>query len=177
MSPLSNIARGVSDISRTLQSLFACVVTVRYQAWLSSDSAEAVAPAVHMAGVTSHVAWLVPVGRPWLVGLLDRELAGVGDNDVLGGGARLRADLLDLPDHVHAVGDRAEHDVAAIEPPGAARGCRRRRGRGQGQARRERTRWLSRQGCMPQRKGCKDAEVRLERRERSARPERCGRGV
>jgi hypothetical protein len=47
-----------------------------------------------------------------------RELAAVGDLDLLGGAAGAGPDLLDGLDDVHALDDLAEDDVLAVEPGG-----------------------------------------------------------
>jgi len=46
------------------------------------------------------------------------KLTTVGNDDLLGSGARLGAEGLDLLDDIHACGDIAEDDVLAIEPVG-----------------------------------------------------------
>jgi len=45
-----------------------------------------------------------------------RQLAAVGDHDVRGGLAALRALALDGLDDVHAIDDTAEDDVLAVQP-------------------------------------------------------------
>jgi len=47
-----------------------------------------------------------------------RDLATIGNHNRPGSGTRLGADSLDGLDDIHATGDRAEHDVLAIEPVG-----------------------------------------------------------
>lgn len=55
---------------------------------------------------------------------LGHDLAGVADGDGLGRLARLAADALDGLDNVHALGDLAEHDVAACRRRAGAAGVR-----------------------------------------------------
>lgn len=45
-----------------------------------------------------------------------RQLAGVGDDHLLVGLARLAAPGLDLLDHVHSLDDGSEHHVAIVQP-------------------------------------------------------------
>jgi len=64
-----------------------------------------------------------PHGRPITATSSSRkgarlELATVGNAHHLGGAAALRANLLNVLDHVHAIDNVAKHDVLAVQPGG-----------------------------------------------------------
>lgn len=49
---------------------------------------------------------------------MNLQLSAVSNNDLLARLARLAAESLDGLDHVHALDDGAEHDVARVQPGG-----------------------------------------------------------